>query len=225
MSQPELLIFPRNGTGLEAVECITSSYRLAGFIDDGPGKLGSIQLELSSSCKPAEPAGPQAIAVMSRTKLAEFPDAFVLAVPGSPSNFRNRVQAIESLGLPRDRFATVIHPTASVSPNAKIGRNVLLMAGVVVTANAVIEDHVCVLPGSVVHHDSVVGAYTLVGSRVTIAGGTTIGKNCYLGSGSSIINGIQIGDRALIGLGAVVIRAVEAGAVVAGNPAKPIAPR
>ena len=202
-----LLIFPFNGNALEALDCLGSAFRLDGFIDDTPSKQGTTS---------------QGLRVYSRASLAEFDDSEVLAVPGSPTSFRSRRALIESLGVEPSRFARVIHPTAHVSPLATVGRNVLIMAGVVVTSNAVIGDHVCILPNTVIHHDATIGAWSLVGSNVTVAGSTHIGENCYVGSGSSISNGLRIGTGSLIGLASTVIRSCEPGSRLAGNPARPL---
>ncbi len=200
-----LLIFPFNGNGLEALDCLGSAFHLLGFVDDTLEKQGLNAYGFN---------------VYARAALAQFAHAQVLAVPGSALTFRWRRAVIEELALDAARFAQVIHPTARVSPLARIGRNTLIMAGAVVTSNAVIDDHVCVLPNSVIHHDVHIGAWTLIGANVTIAGHTRIGENCYVGSGSSLMNGLDIGDGSLIGLGSNVIRDVPAHARVAGNPAR-----
>ena len=210
VSSPEpkpLLIFPYNGNGIEALDCLGEAYRVVGFIDDTPQKQGN---------------DPRGYRVLSRTALGEFPAAQVLAVPGGPQSFQSRQRVIEGLGIEEHRFASVIHPTARVSPLATIGHNVLIMAGVVVTSNALIGSHVVVLPNTVVHHDAVIGAWSLVGSNVTIAGSTVVGENCYVGSGTSIMNGLRVGNGALIGLGSNVIRDVPANGKVVGNPARQI---
>lgn len=207
---PGLLIFPFNGNAIEALDCLGSAFRLDAFIDDTPSKQGLSSL---------------GIPVHSRAGLEAFRGSQVLAVPGSPSSFTSRRAVIESLGIEPSRFARVIHPTARISPLATIGRNVLIMAGVVVTSNAVIGDHVCVLPNTVIHHDAVIGAWSLIGSNVTIAGNTNIGENCYVGSGSSISNGLQIGAESLIGLASTVIRSFEPGSRLAGNPARALRTR
>ena len=205
-AQP-LLIFPCNGNGIEALDCLGEAYRCIGFVDDTPDKQGTER---------------HGIPVLPRSALAQHRDAAVLAVPGSPASFRTRGKLIAGLDVPADRFARVIHPAARVSSLATIGCNVLIMAGVVVTSNAVIGSHVCILPNTVVHHDAVIGDGSLIGSNVTVAGNTTIGDYCYIGSGTSIINGVHVGDGVLVGLGSNVIRDIPTGTVVAGNPARPI---
>lgn len=203
----DLLIFPCNGNALEALDCLGQAYRCIGFVDDTPAKQGT------------EVAGHP---VLGRAALLEFPHAMVLAVPGSPSSFRARLALIAGLDVDPRRFATVVHPSARVSPLAAIGRNVLLMAGVVVTSNAVIGDHVGVLPNTVIHHDVRIGEGCLVGSNVTLAGGVALGASSYVGSASSLMHGVEVGAGALIGLGSNVLRNVPPDATVAGNPARPL---
>lgn len=201
-----LLLFPCNGNAMEALDALGPHDEVLGFVDDDPGKQGR--------------PGPAGLPVLSREAFARFTSASVLAVPGSPASYLRRRQVIEGLGLAPERFATVIHPRACVSRHARVGRNVLLMAGAVVTSNAVVGDHVCILPNTVVHHDVQVGDWSLVGAGVTVSGGTRIGENCYIGSGASLIHGIVVGDGALVGLGANVLRDVAPRARVAGNPAR-----
>ena len=200
-----LLIFPCNGNGVEALDCLGLAYRFIGFVDDTPEK---------------QQASLHGHLVHDRSALARWPEAKVLAVPGSPTSYRSRRRVIEGLGIDSSRWACVVHPNAHVSPLASIGRNVLLMAGVVVTSNAVIGDHVCVLPNSVIHHDVCIGDRSLIGSIVTVAGNTQVGEDCYIGSGTSLMNGLRIGNGTLVGIGSNVIRNTERDSCVAGNPAR-----
>ncbi|MGZ3932522.1 MAG: acetyltransferase, partial [Bacteroidia bacterium] len=164
----QLFIFPFNGNGLEALDCIGDQFEFLGFLDDTKEKQGTHAYGFS---------------VYGRERLADYPHAKLLAVPGSPASYKVRDKIIAGLNSDSSRFATIIHPKASVSPLAKIGKNVLIMAGAVITSNAVIEDHVCILPNTVVHHDAIIKKYTLVGANVSIAGSVEIGESCYIGSG------------------------------------------
>jgi sugar O-acyltransferase (sialic acid O-acetyltransferase NeuD family) len=203
----QLVIFPFNGNGLEALHCIKDEFEFLGFVDDTPEKQG---------------VNKYGHKVFDRSFLLKNKDVRVLAVPGSPTSFKIRHTIISDLGIDEKRFATIIHASASVSPLATIGKNVLIMAGVVITSNAVIEDHVCILPNTVIHHDTRVGRYSLIGSNVSVAGSVEIGHNCYIGSGSRIINNIKIGHKTLIGMGSNVIKSLQDESKVAGNPARQI---
>jgi sugar O-acyltransferase (sialic acid O-acetyltransferase NeuD family) len=190
----DLLIFPYSGTAIEALDCLGEKWKTA---------LG--------------------IKIYNRKALQNFPAAKILAVHGSPSSYTKRERIFSSLGVNHERLATVTHPKASVSANAFIGLNVLIMAGVVVTAGASIGNHVIVLPNSVIHHDSVIGEYSLIAANVTVAGHVIIGKNCYLGAACAIKNGISIGNQCLVGMGANVIRSFPEKSKLVGNPAKNLA--
>lgn len=203
----ELLIFPYNGNGIEALDCLGNHYNFIGFIDDTKEKQG------------VDKYGNR---VYDRNALEKFPNAKVLAVPGSPSSFLSRNKNISSLGIPDDRYATVIHPSASIGRNVTLGVNCLIYAGVVITSNAKIGNHVCILPNTVIHHDTIIGDYTLIGSNICIAGHSEVGNNCYIGSGTNIINNVRIGHNVMIGLGSNVIRDVKENMKLVGNPAKPI---
>jgi sugar O-acyltransferase (sialic acid O-acetyltransferase NeuD family) len=200
-----LLIFPCNGNAIEAIDCLGSAYELIGFVDDAAEKQGQHPLGLP---------------VLARDALTRWPESRVLAVPGSARSYRRRQELIQGLGVRPERFARVVHASARISPLARLGCNVLIMAGVVITSNARIGDHVCILPNTVIHHHCVIGDWSLIGSNVTIAGSTAVGENCYIGSGASIIDGVAVGQRALVGLGANVVRHVRSAATVAGNPAR-----
>jgi len=201
----KLLIFPFNGNGIEAIDCVRGQYDFIGFIDDTIEKQGKTTF---------------GIEVFGREMLSRYKEAKVLVVPGSPASFHLRKKIIDDLKIPNERFATVISPFATISKMAIIGYNVLIMAGVVITSNAIIGNHICILPNTVIHHDSQIYDYTLIGSNVTIAGNSKIGVNCYIGSGTSIINNIEIGDNTLIGMGTNVIKSLPFNSRVVGNPAR-----
>jgi sugar O-acyltransferase (sialic acid O-acetyltransferase NeuD family) len=202
----DLLLFPCNGNAAEALDSLDGSLNPIGFVDDNPAKIGTMFLGLP---------------VFGRGAILKFPLAKILAVPGSPKSFIRRSLDIADLNVPTERFATVVHPRASISAHATLGTNILVMAGTVVTSNATVQDHVIILPNSVIHHDVQIGTHTIVCAGVVIAGAVSIGPNCYIGAGARFRNGLTIAPRTLIGMGALVLQSIfEPGGVWAGAPAR-----
>lgn len=186
----------RTGPGFECV----------GFLDDNPALW-------NSAIEGVPVLGPLASAAKLRDCL------FVNGI-GNPTNYARRQPIVARSGVPLERFATVIHPTASISRTAHIGRGVVVFQHVTITTNVRIGNHVLILPNTVISHDDHVGDFTCIAGGVKISGGVHIGRGCYLGSGCALIGGITIGDGALVGIGSVVLRDVAAQTVVAGNPAR-----
>ena len=70
---PQLLLFPCNGNAVEALDALDAGWDVLGFVDDAPAKQGTL-------C--------HGLTVYSRTAFARWPEAQVLAVPGSPQSYR-----------------------------------------------------------------------------------------------------------------------------------------
>lgn len=123
-------------------------------------------------------------------------------------------------GNPMIRFATAIHPSAVISPSAKIGEGSVVMAGAVVNADAVIGKHCIVNTGATIDHDCVIGDYSHVAPGAHICGGTQIGEGTWIGVGTSIIQCLNIGKNCMIGAGSVVVRDIPDDVTAFGCPAK-----
>jgi sugar O-acyltransferase (sialic acid O-acetyltransferase NeuD family) len=139
---------------------------------------------------------------------------------GSANNFWKKREIIASTQIPRERFETILHPTASISRTAHVGRGVVVFQNVTITSNVTIGDHAIILPSSVISHDDVIGDYTCIAGGVCISGNVTVGQSCYLGSNASVKDGVKIGAFSLVGMGSVVLRDVAENCVVVGNPAR-----
>ncbi len=208
----DIILFPFNGNAREAasviedINAISPTWNILGFIDDDSKKLG---LNFGNYS-----------VIGGKEALTTHLGSYVLAVPGRPDNFLRRTEIIDSLNLPSERFATILHPRTKIGISCFVGYNALLMDNVVLTASVAIGNNVVVLPNTVISHDSKIGDYCLVGSNVSVSGNVTIEKNCYVGSGAKIKNDLVIARDTLIGLGAVVVKNTQPAAIIAGNPAK-----
>ena len=210
----KILLFPFGGNAREALMTVFEIndrrriWEPAGFVDDNFFQHGK-------ECCGVPVVG-------GREQFAEFPDAYVLAVPGSPANYLGRRHIIECLPVDPLRYATIIHPSVSRAPDAVIGHNCIIMANVVISCGVTIGDHCVILPNTVISHDSVVGDYCCIGSNVSVSGTVRIGASCYIGSGTKMREEIEIGAGSLIGLGSTVLADIPAGVIAVGSPAKVI---
>ncbi len=116
----------------------------------------------------------------------------------------------------------LIHPTAVVSPSARIAAGCTVLANAVIHTNASVGMGCIVNTASIVEHDCVIGDFVNLSPKTAMAGHTKIGNKSFLGIGCTIIDAITVGKEAVIGAGAVVSRDVPEHAVVAGVPAKGI---
>lgn len=209
----QVLILGAGGTGADAADIIAAlntagtDIDCLGYLDDAPAKQGTSL---------------HGLPVLGSLRDAASHDAWFVDCLGSPRSFRERRARIEATGIPSDRFLTLVHPSAVVSPSATLGSGCLLYPHVVVGAGARLGDHVTVLAHTVIHHDSVVGPYSILASGVIVSGGVTIGAECYLGAGCSLRDGARLGSRSLVGMGSTVTSDVAADATVVGTPARPL---
>ncbi len=113
-----------------------------------------------------------------------------------------------------------VHPSAVVSPSARLGRGVVVMAGAVINASAAIGDFAVVNTGAVVDHDCRLGAGVHVAPRSALAGNVTLGEGVFLGIGAVAVPGVTVGARTVVGAGAAVVRDLPADVTAVGVPAR-----
>jgi sugar O-acyltransferase (sialic acid O-acetyltransferase NeuD family) len=192
---------------IEAINACRPTWDVVGFLDDvRPRGSRHLGLEVLSPLAEARRHGEC---------------SFVNAIGGDKS-YRFLPKILASTGLGADRFATLIHPGASVSHRARLGRGVLVNHGVAVGGGAVVGDCITLGPGSIVGHDSVIGDHSVLAPGAVLSGLVVVDRNCYIGARAVIRQGLRVGEQALVGMGAVVVREVDAGATVVGNPARPL---
>ena len=117
---------------------------------------------------------------------------------------------------------TLVHPTATVSRYATVGRGCCIHAGAIVSASARVGDDCVVSLGTLLAHGSTMLDHSFVAGFGLLGGGTTLGEYAFLGLGSTTISGKvpEIGGHAVVGAATLVTRAVPERAVVAGVPGK-----
>ena len=120
------------------------------------------------------------------------------------------------------KFANILHPTARIADETKIGEGLVLFSYADISVNCRIGDFVFVNSFAQVGHDSIIGDYCTLFPTCSVAGGGALGEGVLIGTGASTYPNISIGNGATVGMNSAVIRNVKDGATVMGVPAKRI---
>ena len=210
----DLIILGAGGTSREIADAVADINRdarrwnLIGFLDDDIARHGKTVLGLP---------------ILGSLDCArQYTTArFIIGVARAGDPWRRKM-IVQRLALPRERFAAIIHPSATVSRTATIGLGTAILQNTVVTTDALIGDHVLIHYNVTIAHDAVVDDFVTMAPGSLIAGSVKLCAGVYLGAGSQVINDVTVGEAALVGLGAVVVRNVGQAQTVAGNPARPL---
>ncbi|GAA2709433.1 acetyltransferase [Actinoplanes palleronii] len=202
----ELVIVGAGGFAREtASAAVAAGWQVRGFVDDDPALHGTVR-----SGWPI--LGPV-------DSVLEMTTPVVVCV-GNPTNYTTRRRIVERLGLPEQRYATVVHPSAVVGARCVVGRGSVLLAGTVLTADVTVGAHVAVMPQVVLTHDDLIGDYATITSGVRVGGSVVLETGAYVGAGALIREGVTVGAWSQIGMGSVVLRDVPPDEVWVGSPAR-----
>lgn len=207
------MIVGAGGFGRETAEAVaalnrtTTTWELLGFADDDPTHRGAQIAGLTVIGSPVEIA-------------AARPDAQFVVCTGRPDAYFSRAQLVRRLALKPNRYATIVHPAASIAASASIGPGSVLLAGTVVTAQARIGSHVAIMPGTIITHDDSVADFVTLASGVRLGGSVSIGRGAYVGAGTLIREDLEVGEWSMVGMGSVVTRSVPDAECWLGAPAR-----
>lgn len=119
-------------------------------------------------------------------------------------------------------YITLIHPSANIAINTKIGEGTVIMANATVNAGAQIGSHCIVNTGVVVEHDNKLEDYVHISPNATLCGTVKVGKLTHIGAGATVKNNINITGNCIIGAGAVVVKDIVEEGTYIGVPSKKI---
>jgi UDP-perosamine 4-acetyltransferase len=118
---------------------------------------------------------------------------------------------IESAGL---TTVSAIHPSAVVSPTAKLGANVYVGPLAVIGPEAELDDYCRVLNGASVAHHTRLGRGVQVADGARIGGHVTIGAHSLLGLNAAVNFHLTIGERVTVNSGVAVYDHVPDSSIV-----------
>lgn len=202
----DLVVYGAGGHGLVVAEAAQAQgFRVTGFLDDTtpPGTAIGVWR------------------VISKTEAKNSGVAVIVAIGDNEA--RGRVHT--SLSNQGWRLATVIHPTAWVSPSANVAVGVFVGAGAVVQAQADVGVGAIINSRAVIEHHCKVASFAHVAPGAALGGGAHVDAGALIGMQATVLPRVRIGERAIVGAGAVVTREVKGASTVIGVPARVQQPR
>jgi sugar O-acyltransferase (sialic acid O-acetyltransferase NeuD family) len=209
---PSIAIFGGPGSGAIAADSVTASNagsehtRLLGFLNDA--------LPPGSSVSGAPVLGPFA----SWRDLPE--DTLFLAPLHRAKAMEERLRIVEKLGIPANRWATIIDPRSAVAADAELGYGCFIGPFATVGPATSIGPHTVVRSGAHVSHDCGLGTFVFVGINAVISGFGSVGDGAFVGPGAIVREHRRLGRFAVVGAGSVVRKDVQENEVVSGLAAR-----
>ena len=195
-AKPRTFIVGAGGHGRVILDVLRAAGLADGvcFVDDEPSRWGT---EVDG----AAVAGPRSV--------LRHGDRVYLGVGDNIARWR----LAHDLAARGCRFPTLVSPTATVSPRARIDDGAVVLHRAVVQAGARIERFAVINTGAIVEHDGIVREAAQLAPGVSTGGNVTIGRGALVGIGAAVNRGVAVGAWSLISPGMSVIHDVPEGVV------------
>jgi sugar O-acyltransferase (sialic acid O-acetyltransferase NeuD family) len=142
-------------------------------------------------------------------------DVFISSIGGAA-----RRPCMEEIIRRGGEFMELIHQTARILTNAKLGKGNFVGAYTVIGNDAVVGDYNMIQAYTVIGHDARIGSWNRIDTHVTCVGGTVVEDEVNIHTSAVISHKVVVESGAHVGALSFVIRRVKAGTTVMGNPAK-----
>ena len=205
----QLIIVGAGGMG-RSVYCIATGcigygtdFTVKGFLDDDPNSLDGFENY------------PPMLGTIEGYELCEG-DVFVCSL----GNTKTKRMICEELKARGAKFQTLIHKTAIVRQNAKIGDGCIIADFASVGADCTIGQSTLVQTFSIVAHDCKIGNYVRIDTHATCVGGVVIEDCATIHTTAVVSHKVVVGEGAVVAACSFVIKKVKPYTTVFGNPAK-----
>ena len=142
-------------------------------------------------------------------------DVFVSSIGGI-----SRKACMEEIIRRGGEFIELIHQTARLLANVKLGKGNFIGAYTVIGNDVVIGDYNMIQSYTIIGHDARIGDFNRIDTRVTCVGGIVIGNEVNIHTSAVISHNVKVENKSRVAALSFVIKDVKSGTTVIGNPAK-----
>lgn len=204
-----LIIVGSGGMG-RSVYCIAKGchgyaedFIIKGFIDDDLNSLNGFE------------GYPPVLSTIDTYKI-QPDDVFVCSI----GNVKAKKIICEKLKARGAQFQSLIHKTAIIRQNSRIGEGTIVADFASIGADCTIGKNSLIQSYAIAAHDCVIGDYVRVDTHAVCVGGTILKDMSTIHTGAVISHKVVVSEGATVAATSFVIRKVKPETTVWGNPAK-----
>jgi acetyltransferase EpsM len=131
-----------------------------------------------------------------------------------------RLALFESLGIPDERLATFVHPTAYVAGNVTLGPGTVVMPQASIATATQIGRCCMIINNVFIGHDDVIGDYCHFAPHACVGSYLKIGRGVHVGLNATIHENLTLGNCCALGMSAALLNDMKDYEIWAGVPAK-----
>jgi acetyltransferase EpsM len=129
-------------------------------------------------------------------------------------------EVYESMNIPEDRLATIVHKTAFIADNATLEPGVFVMSNSYIGPAAHIGKCCLIMANALIGHNTTVGHCCHFSAGSITSSYVKIGKFSDVTLGARVIEKVTMGDYAVAGASALVTKDISDFEIHVGTPAK-----
>lgn len=135
----------------------------------------------------------------------------------------NNVKTLElynSLAIPKDRLATVIHHTAFIDDSVVIEPGCLVMYNAYIAPRTHLGESTMIKANTNIGHDVIIGKCSHIAMGSIVVSCVKIGTCSDVAVGSTVLANVNIGDCSMLGAASLATHSIPDGEIWVGSPAK-----
>jgi len=133
---------------------------------------------------------------------------------------KDRIELLESLKIPDERYITFVHPSAYLAPNVKLGVGCVVMPNASISPGTIIGKCTRIMINAVIGHNNKVGDYCFFAASSCTGAYLTIGDGVFVSLNATIREFLALANYSTVGMGAVLTKSINENEIWIGNPAK-----